>query len=469
LRTHAEFTPDGDNPLEVALVLESTLPAEQRPDSLPALPLDSGTLASALRQREAPSSAEEIVNLLAAAFERTLDAMASDALEANSNAPLADWMVRHWELFGPASAEARASAAVSTKPLLEAWRKIRDTLPKESAVALAIMDGSGTDEFQLKRGSARMPMQPVPRRLIEAIAGPAPMDCGTGSGRLQLANQIASPDNPLTARVFVNRVWHHLFGKGIVPSVDNFGVLGQAPSHPELLDTLTVEFVEKQAWSLKKLIRSLVLSAAYQMSSQPVDQLAEERDPENVLLHRMNLRRLQGEAIRDAILAVSGTLNRKEGGPSVPVHLNPFMEGRGRPAVGPLDGAGRRSVYLAVSRNFLSPMMLAFDTPIPFNTVGRRNVSNVPSQALMLMNDPFVAESAKKWAQHLPSTPAEERLRDMYLSAFSREPLASEMREALDFTRDQAALLRSPSSEDPRVWADLAHVLLTTKEFIHLQ
>jgi hypothetical protein len=146
------------------------------------------------------------------------------------------------------------------------------------------------------------------------------------------------------------------------------------------------------------------------------------------------------------------------------------MEGRGRPAAGPLDGAGRRSVYIAVLRNFLSPMMLAFDTPIPFNTMGRRNVSNVPSQALMLMNDPFVVESAKKWAQSLrPGTSAEERLREMYLSAFSREPHPEETREALAFAREQAELLKSPATDDPRIWADLAHVLFTAKEFIHLQ
>src|SRR5207247_1771989 len=135
-----------------------------------------------------------------------------------------------------------------------------------------------------------------------------------------------------------NRVWHHLFGRGIVPTVDNFGVLGQAPSHRELLDFLATRFVNEQGWSLKKLIREIVLSRAYAMSSAPSDAAAEQADPENLLLHRANLRRLEGEAIRDAILTVSGRLDRKLEGPPVPVFLSEFMEGRGRPGgSGPLD------------------------------------------------------------------------------------------------------------------------------------
>ncbi len=128
----------------------------------------------------------------------------------------------------------------------------------------------------------------------------------------------------------MNRIWHHLFGRGIVPTVDNFGVLGQPPTHPELLDCLAIHFVRDQGWSMKKLIREIVLSRSYQMSSKPADAAAELADPDNALLHRANLRRLEGEAIRDAILTVSGRLNPKLGGPSVPVHLTEFMEGPGQ-------------------------------------------------------------------------------------------------------------------------------------------
>jgi hypothetical protein len=182
----------------------------------------------------------------------------------------------------------------------------------------------------------------------------------------------------------------------------------------------------------------------------------------------MNLKRLEGEAIRDAILTVSGRLDSKLGGPSVPVYVTPFMEGRGKPKSGPLDGEGRRSLYIAIKRNFLSPMMLAFDTPIPFNTMGRRNVSNVPAQSLVLMNDPFVVEQAAVWAGSAPANLSNaERLRGMYLSAFSREPLPEERADALAFIEEQASALKT-SANDPKVWADLAHVLLNAKEFIHL-
>src|SRR5262249_25621732 len=156
-----------------------------------------------------------------------------------------------------------------------------------------------------------------------------------------------------------------------------------APTHPELLDYLAARFVRAD-WSVKKLIRELVLSSAYQMSSHP-EQKAEQIDPQNLLLHRMRVRRLEGEVIRDSLLALSGQLDERLYGKPVPVPLPPFQDGRGRPMSGPLDGDGRRSIYLAVRRNFLSSFLLAFDTPIPFSTVGRRTVSNVPAQALILM------------------------------------------------------------------------------------
>ena len=147
--------------------------------------------------------------------------------------------------------------------------------------------------------------------------------------------------------------------------------------------------------------RLMVTSSTYRMASVPQGD-AERLDPTNTFLHRMNVRRLEAEAIRDALLAVSGRLEPTMYGPSVPVHLTSFMEGRGRPGQsGPLDGDGRRSLYLNVRRNFLNPMFLAFDTPVPFSTMGRRNVSNVPAQALTLMNDPLVVGQARLWAERV--------------------------------------------------------------------
>jgi hypothetical protein len=173
------------------------------------------------------------------------------------------------------------------------------------------------------------------------------------------------------------------------------------------------------------------------------------------------------------MLAISGGLEPTMYGPSVPVYLTSFMQGRGRPKEsGPLDGDGRRSVYIAVRRNFLSPLMLAFDTPIPFSTVGRRNVSNVPAQALILMNDPFVAEQSRLWAGQLladKSASPQEHIRRMYLAAFSREPAAAETAASLSFLIQQGGEYRltgDKAKTDERVWADLGHVLFNVKEFV---
>jgi len=173
------------------------------------------------------------------------------------------------------------------------------------------------------------------------------------------------------------------------------------------------------------------------------------------------------------MLAISDRLDTAMHGPSVPVYLTPFMQGRGRPKdSGPIDGAGRRSIYTAVRRNFLSPMMVAFDTPAPFTTIGRRNSSNVPAQALILMNDPFVAEQAKRWAKNLLTIPGQtpaERVRQMYRAAFSRDPREAELTAAMEFLRGQAreyGLSADQTHDDVRVWSDVAHVLWNSKEFI---
>jgi len=227
---------------------------------------------------------------------------------------------------------------------------------------------------------------------------------------------------------------------------------------------------------MKKLIHLLVTSSAYRMSSKPSDAALEAKDPDNALLHRMRVRRLEGEVIRDAVLAVSGRLDPTMFGPSVPVHLNEFMDGRGRPAKsGPPDGAGRRSIYLEVRRNFLSPMMRTFDAPVPFTTVGRRTVSNVPAQSLILMNDPFVAEQARTWARRLlrhPEQKSEARIADMFYAAFGRPPSPAELSDALDFLKRQTEsyALSGPSLEDrEQPWADLCHVIFNAKEFIFIE
>jgi hypothetical protein len=329
---------------------------------------------------------------------------------------------------------------------------------------LAIADGTGENERIFIRGNHRTLGDEAPRRFLEAIAGQDQAEPKKGSGRLDLARRIVDPSNPLTARVIVNRLWHHHFGAGIVRSPDDLGYQGQAPTHPELLDWLAARLID-DGWSLKSMHRLMVTSAAYRMSSRG-DAKADEADPENRLWHRFPVRRLEAEAIRDGILAVSGRLDRRMSGPSVMPNLTPHMQGRGRPGrSGPLDGDGRRSLYINVRRNFLTPLFLAFDYPIPFTTIGRRSVSNVPAQALALMNNPFVKQQAELWAKRLLATPdlsPKDRITLLYETAFARPPAEDELSAALDFLKEQGPM------DDVRSWTELCHVLINVKEFIFL-
>ncbi len=244
--------------------------------------------------------------------------------------------------------------------------------------------------------------------------------------------------------------------------------MGEAPSHPNLLDWLA-EDLRRHQWSLKRSIRQMVMSRTYRMASEAADARAEVLDPANTLWHRARVRRLTAEGIRDAMLAISGRLDPTMYGPSVPVHLTPFMTGRGRPASGPLDGAGRRSIYVRIQRNFLSPMMLAFDMPAPFSTMGRRSISNVPAQSLILMNDEFVWQQAETWARRLlrevPNS--DQRLSEAFLAAFGHLPSPAQQEQVRDFVAQQAALY-DDSTESLSVWTDVCHALMNAKEFTYL-
>jgi hypothetical protein len=283
---------------------------------------------------------------------------------------------------------------------------------------------------------------------------------------LELAQRLIDPQrNPLIARVIVNRIWKHHFGEGLVKSVDDFGRMGEAPSHPELLDYLAERFV-REGWSIKKLHRELVLSRTYRQASRNDDPNIAKFDPQGRLLSRMPVRRLEAENIRDAILAVSGQLKLEPREAGVLPYLTPLMQGRGRPtASGPLDGDGRRTIYLSVRRNFLPPLLAAFDYPTPFTTIGRRSVSNVPAQELGLMNDPFVVEQAKHWAEKMlkETKSADDRLDKMFLSVYARKPSAEEKTLLLHFVQEQMA---KDHFKELQVWTNLAHALICAKEFI---
>ena len=466
-RAHVEFTAKEGEYIAVAGVWQ----AERAPQP----PRVNALILRALTASPVASVAD-VAERYRSLFAETAQSLAADRIasdpDAADRAQLVAWLCRPGR-----GSESNEAVSQTAKGYLQRRAALLATI-KGSPIALAMLDGNGVDERVFIRGSHKTQGDVVPRRFLEALAGDAQtaLDPASGSGRLTLARQMTDVStNPLLPRVRVNRLWHHLFGRGIVASTDNFGVLGEKPTHPELLDYLARRFVD-EGWSTKRLIRGLMLSSAYGMSSRPSDAGA-KADPRNELLHRANVRRLEAESIRDGMLALSGRLDPTMFGPSVEVHLTPFMDGRGKPgSSGPLDGDGRRSIYLRVRRNFLPPMLLAFDMPQPFATMGRRATSNVPAQALILMNDPFVVEQAKLWAKRVLAekklaTP-EQRIERMYREAFGRAPTPEELKAATEFLDRQGRELGiepQKRATDPRVWADLAHVLLNVKEFIYVE
>ena len=405
--------------------------------------------------RRAGESPGELAARLAGDAREELDRLSSsrDGAAGGGSASCLDWLMRR-ELLAGEEGEA-------LRKLRRRFAEIEAGIRPPTLIA-GMTEGTPRDESIFIRGSHRTPGAVAKRSFLEGLKNVRAQPFREGSGRLELARAIVHPDNPLTSRVIVNRVWHHLTGRGLVPTTDDFGVLGQRPTHLELLDWMADRF-QKDRGSIKQTIRRVMLSRTYQMSSRPDDAHAEEEDPNNEWLHRMRVRRLQGEAIRDSVLAISGKLDRTLHGRPIPIHLTNFMEGRGRPGrSGPLDGAGRRSIYIEVRRNFLSPMMLAFDTPLPATTIGRRNVSNVPAQALIMMNDPFVAQQARHWAERIlaePNMTDRQRLERVYVSAFARPPSADETRAGFEFLKEQS------SAGELEAWAGLCHVLFTVKEF----
>jgi hypothetical protein len=330
---------------------------------------------------------------------------------------------------------------------------------------------AGFDQPVLLGGDCMKPGEIVPRRYLEVLARPGVKFTSQGSGRLALAERIASADNPLTARVMANRIWHHLFGTGIVRSVDDFGRIGELPSHPELLDYLAGAFVE-QSWSIKHLIRRIVQTETFRMSNR-LAPVGKEIDPHNRLLHHFPARRMGAEAIRDSILFTSGRLDRKMYGLSIaPYRDQPNIDRRLFP--GPLDGHGRRSVYTKVCLMEGAKFLGAFNFPGSKVTQGRRDVTNVPSQALALLNAPFVIEQSGVWAKRLVDQPQDSvasKIERMFLQALGRPPSAGERREFEQLARRLAELYQVQPANiltERVIWQDFAHVMFNLKEFIYI-
>ncbi len=354
--------------------------------------------------------------------------------------------------------------------LVAAYRDAEKQLQPERTVGSASDGAEGRDERLGLRGSYTRLGDAVPRGNAAFLGGAARRDDPASSGRLELAHALASDKNPLTARVFVNRVWMHLFGEGLVRTPDDFGHLGEAPTHPELLDHLAARFMD-EGWSLKKLVTMLVSSAAWQQSSIP-DADALRVDPENRLLHHMPLRRLEAESIRDAMLQVSGRLDARLGGPPVDPHRAANDPSK-RLLIGPLDGNGRRSLYTKMTLMEPPRLMAVFNQPIPKVATGRRDMTQVPDQALAMLNDPFVLAMARHWSGRLLKDGAptpEARARGMLEAALSRPPTADESARLLRLVEQSASLHGAVGArlDLQSAWQDAAHAIFNLKEFIHV-
>jgi hypothetical protein len=298
------------------------------------------------------------------------------------------------------------------------------------------------------------------------------------SSRLDLADWLASPDHPLTYRVIANRLWQHHFARGLVATPSNFGLTGERPSHPELLDWLAHELV-RNGGRLKALHRTIVLSATYRQSSRTTPELA-KIDPNNVLLARMNKRRLEAEAIRDGILAVSGKLNLTMGGPGVKPRMHPDLLTTSQrnkwPDVtkeGPKEW--RRSVYVYIKRQLLLMMLSLFDWPTASSSCGRREESTVPTQALLLMNDDFVADQASYFADRVRAESDPDpgaRVERAFVLAFGRPPSPTRMAEATRFLAERRDVYEKAKetrdAANRRALVDLCHVLFNCNEFVYV-
>lgn len=359
------------------------------------------------------------------------------------------------------------SDALNTRLLeLMAMRDQAKTSGPYEFVFGAIEQDKPKDAQVQLRGEKLKPGETVPRRNLD-ILGNDPVPEGAGSGRLQLAQWLTRPENPLTARVMVNRIWQQHFGRGIVGTENDFGARGQRPSHPELLDWLATRFVQS-GWSLKAMHRLMMNSAAYQQSSD-YDAQAAEMDHEARLLWRFNPRRLSAEEIRDAMLFVSHDLDSTMGGE----HPFPPVESWGFSQHGPYYGVyptSRRSVYLMQQRLKKHPFLGLFDGADTNVSTARREVTTVPTQALYLMNNEFVHERSASLAKQIVATTTTdaERVNDLFVNAFSRPATADDIADSTAFLATYETALASGTPEERRLtaWSALIRTLLTRNEFL---
>lgn len=357
------------------------------------------------------------------------------------------------------------------KPRLIQLKKTN--LPADLPGAYAVQDGNAVEANVQIRGEVSQPGPVVKRSVPQFLAGNQPFVIPhRQSGRLQLAEWITRPDHPLTARVMVNRIWQHHFGRGLVATPSNFGLRGEPPTHPELLDWLAVEFIAS-GWSIKAIHRRILLAETYQLGSSE-DEVSATKDPGNRWYCRHDRRRLDAEAIRDSLLAVSGQLDRRRAGqhpfPAIEkwtwTQHNPFKD---------VYPSQHRSVYLMTQRFQRHPFLALFDGPDTNTSTDQRSSSTVPLQALYLMNNPFVHESAAAFAQRLfAATPdTRQRVELAQRLAWGRDPSSAELERAVAFVEECSSLARQQQGITAEraaleAWTSFARVMLSANEMVYV-
>jgi mono/diheme cytochrome c family protein len=412
----------------------------------------------------APKSAEELAARYSAIAGAAVESFAANRA-TDDDVRWLNWLLESGLLSNRLDASSRLA------DLVNQYREVENGIAPPTMLPGMADDGPGFAQPVLLRGDFNAPGEPVERSYVQALTPAGFTLSPQGSGRHELAELIASPNNPLTARVMVNRAWQWVFGRGLVATPDDFGHLGDRPSNPELLDHLAARFVA-EGWSMKKLIRSLVMSCTFQSASAPTPE-ARQHDPGNIWLSHYSARRVEAEVIRDSILAVSGRLDARLYGPSV----HPYREVADpdkRLFTGPLDGDGRRSIYLKFQLMEPARFLSAFNLPGGKVTQGRRDTSNVPAQSLALLNDPFVFSMADFWAARLVAdgrTSVADRVDALFRDALGRPPSDADREKAIETVRRLAAADGVPDADilaSRAVWKDTAHMMFNLQEFIFI-
>jgi hypothetical protein len=349
---------------------------------------------------------------------------------------------------------------------LDWLKQERDRLGKQPLpceLAFAVSEGEPRDAAIQRGGDPARPGKVVARQFVESVWADGAHPIQAGSGRLQLADWIVDPHHPLTRRVFVNRVWQWHFGRGIVGTPDNFGHRGEAPTHPELLDYLATAF-QQDRWSLKALHRRILMSRVYQLSSEQV-RANSEQDPAAAFLWRFPPRRLDAESIRDSMLAVSGDLDLSPAGPHP---IAPWWQKKWN-LNGPFHEVyehNHRTVYLITQRLFPQPYLELFDGADTNQTTAVRDRSNLATQALYLLNSPFVAARAASFGKRIEAAAAgdDDRIRYGFETAYGRLPRESELRDTAAFLKRYQSIHDGSTS----AWTALARALLSSNEFFFL-